>query len=122
MVDSIFTKAIDYVKRCPKCNGRGVLYLKIRNGSVYFVISHELDDGGIKLCTFKTRYKFEIDYNNDSLLEELRKAKEIDIEKWTEYITQEYAIEKETVSRYLKEQKEAGYITIENNIIKFVKK
>jgi hypothetical protein len=57
-----------------------------------------------------------------ALLEELEALKEIGVRKFLSDIAVKYGIKRTTGLEYLTEWEDGGYITIENNVIKFVKK
>lgn len=56
------------------------------------------------------------------LLEEIEKIKEISVAEFLSYIAVRYGIRRATGYEYLNDWVDGGYITIQDNVIKFVKK
>ena len=57
-----------------------------------------------------------------ALLEEIQKFGEISITEFLSYIAVRYGIRRATGFEYLDDWLDGGYITIQDNIIKFIKK
>ena len=57
-----------------------------------------------------------------ALLEELAEIGEIPVTEFLSYVAVRYGIRRTTVFEYLDDWLDGGYITIQDNIIKFVKK
>jgi len=56
-----------------------------------------------------------------ALLKELEGIKEINVNKWLSVTAVKYGIRRATALEYLREWEDGGYITINDDIIKFVK-
>jgi hypothetical protein len=56
-----------------------------------------------------------------ALLEELRKKKEMSVTEFLSYIAVKYGIRRTTGQEYLRDWLDGGYITIERDIVRFVK-
>jgi hypothetical protein len=57
-----------------------------------------------------------------ALLEEIEKNKEMPVSEFLSYIAVRYGIRRTTGYEYLDDWLDGGYITVEDNIIKFAKK
>jgi hypothetical protein len=57
-----------------------------------------------------------------ALLEELAEIREMPVAKFLSYVAVRYGIRRTTTFEYLDDWHDGGYITIQDNIIKFVKK
>jgi hypothetical protein len=57
-----------------------------------------------------------------ALLEEIQKLREIHVSEFLSYIAVRYGIRRTTGFEYLDDWVDGGYITIEDNTIKFAKK
>ena len=56
------------------------------------------------------------------LLQEIQNSGEIPLSKFFSYVAVRYGLRRATAEEYLEEWSDGGYISINNNIIKFVKK
>ena len=67
------------------------------------------------------RFQFMTRGRMSALLEEIRSKKEMSVTKFLSYIAVKYGIRRATGQEYLRDWLDGGYITIEKDVIKFVK-
>jgi hypothetical protein len=56
------------------------------------------------------------------LLQEIMKAGEMPVPKFISYVANRYGLRRATAEEYLDEWLDGGYVSIQDNIIKFIKK